>query len=170
MKKARREIHVARPHRDRKGVVGSTITVRVKNTERGQWRDEYRISTRGKTDAQIEAAVARISEQHEKREVRMNALALKASTVLRIGGAEYRYSVLTITQRGTDFELTVSVKDASGRRTAGMPLRWVKSSVDFLPSYEDIEEVVRSTIAANKNEESEHQARVLAIAAKLQSA
>jgi hypothetical protein len=164
----KRELHIGRPHYDRSGNVGSVVRVTMKTEGKGSWSSDYRISTHGKTDEQIEAEIERVTVQHGKREKRMNSFAEKAKKPLRIRGREYRFNVLTITMRGSDFELQVSVKDENGKRAPGMPLRWVKSSVDSFPTDGEIEAIVRSTIESRIEEQTQHQSRLLGIAAKLQ--
>lgn len=103
---------------------------------------QYFVETDGKTAGQIVAEINRLTDYHAAKSARIRAGEPLLNTVFSINGTLYKWTDITIRERGTDVELYCCAVDSTGAKPACMPLIRVYPSIDAVPTNQQIVDLV----------------------------
>lgn len=107
----------------------------------------YIVETDGKTADQIVAEINRLTDYHAAKSARIRAGEPLLNTVFAINGTLYKWTDITIRERGTDVELYCCAVDSTGAKPACMPLIRVYPSIDAVPTNQQIVDLVTVMIS-----------------------
>lgn len=127
----------------------------------------YIVETRGKTAAQILAAIDALATYHAAKSARIYDGEALLGTAFVVAGVAYTWTDCTIRERGTDVELHVNVVDATGARPKCMPFERVYGTIEQVPPNAAIAAMVQQAIADEISSNADHQATIASVQAAL---
>lgn len=157
----KKHVHVSRITKDRRGRRGARILVRLENAH-GRDAAPFVLDTHGRSDEEIDAAIAAGEERHRKLCARLDDFDTVRTEDLKVRGETFRIVDCTIWPRGaTAVEMYVDVRRVVNGEVSGtplaphFPLRVLRRSVDDVPAGAEIRERVVTLIQELQRDDDE---------------